>query len=90
MYYCSSLLLESWHPGYVNVNSDICSECFCHCQNSSLVANGFCNNETNTFECNFDGGDCCVNVNADYCTDCLCIGDGVITSPGFPLPYSSQ
>ena len=24
-----------------------------------LVGNGFCDNETNTIECTFDGGDCC-------------------------------
>ena len=43
----------------VNVNSDICSECSCYCQNLELVGNGFCNNETNIAECSYDGGECC-------------------------------
>ena len=42
-----------------------CSECTCYlnevCDNEfhPLVGNGFCNDETNNFKCNFDGGDCC-------------------------------
>ena len=26
---------------------------------NALVGNGFCNNETNNADCNYDGGDCC-------------------------------
>ena len=55
-----------------------------------LVGDGFCNNETNNFECNYDGGDCCVNVNTDLCSDCNCLGSGVITSPGFPGIYDNN
>ena len=37
-----------------------------------LVENGFCNDETNTEECIYDGGDCCgsdINpyINTDHC-----------------------
>ena len=37
-----------------------------------LVENGFCNDETNTEECIYDGGDCCGSVinpdiNTDHC-----------------------
>ena len=71
-----------------DINSDMCTECVCHCQNVHLVANGICNDEANTFECNYDGGDCCVNVDSDHCVNCSCIGGGVISSPGFPQPYS--
>ena len=28
------------------------------CDNAALVGNGFCNDETNNPDCNFDGGDC--------------------------------
>ena len=43
------------------------------CDNVALVGNGFCNDETNTPDCNYDGGDCCVeNVNANSCSDCSC------------------
>ena len=34
------------------------------CKDVALVGNGFCNNETNNPDCNYDGGDCCV-VNAN-------------------------
>ena len=37
----------------------------------------FCDDELNTPECNYDGGDCCVQRNEDwhkYCTACDCIG----------------
>jgi hypothetical protein len=33
-----------------------------------LVGNGFCNDETNNVNCNYDGGDCCV----DSCAECAC------------------
>ena len=32
---------------------------FLDCAQSNLIGNGNCNNEANTAECNFDGGDCC-------------------------------
>ena len=32
-----------------------------------LVGNGVCDNETNTKEFNYDGGDCCLYDNKDYC-----------------------
>ena len=28
------------------------------CQNLALIGNGFCNDETNNADCEFDGGDC--------------------------------
>ena len=38
-----------------------------------MVGNGFCNDETNNPDCNYDGGDCCVmNANTDSCSDCSC------------------
>ena len=41
--------------------------------NSPLIGNGFCNDETNNAEGNYDGGDCCgINVNTEYCSDCKC------------------
>ena len=29
------------------------------CDNVALVGNGFCNDETNNADCNYDGGECC-------------------------------
>ena len=60
------------------------------CDSVALVGNGFCNDETNNADCNYDGGDCCVNVNTDSCTDCNCLGGGFITSPGFPGNYDDN
>ena len=38
-----------------------------------MVGNGFCNDETNNEDCNYDGGDCCVvNANTNSCSDCSC------------------
>jgi hypothetical protein len=43
------------------------------CDNVALVGNGFCNDETNNADCNYDGGDCCVvNANTTHCSDCAC------------------
>ena len=56
-----------------------CSECACLGQvtdntgiTNPLVGDGFCNDETNYAECNYDGGDCCINVNTDHCIECGC------------------
>ena len=38
-----------------------------------MVGNGFCNDETNNPDCNYDGGDCCVeNANTNSCSECAC------------------
>ena len=38
-----------------------------------MIGNGFCNDETNNAEGNYDGGDCCgTGVNTDLCSDCKC------------------
>ena len=38
-----------------------------------MVGNGFCNDETNNADCNYDGGDCCVmNANPNSCSECVC------------------
>ena len=43
------------------------------CDNVALVGNGFCNDETNNPDCNYDGGDCCVvNANTNACSECAC------------------
>ena len=55
--------------------TDHCSQCECvggANVTNVLIANGFCNDETNSADCNYDGGDCCVNVNTDECSNCTC------------------
>ena len=44
--------------------------------------NGYCNDEANNAECNYDGGDCCgACINTEVCTNCTCnvkmVGNGV-------------
>ena len=56
-----------------------------------MVGNGYCNDETNNVDCNYDGGDCCLSSpNTDSCSDCVCSTTGVITSPGFPGNYAND
>ena len=82
----------------MNTDKNSCSECVCHLVENCVagyhpfVGNGFCNDDTNIAECEFDGGDCCgYNITSEDCTDCTCfhletclagvthafIGDGV-------------
>ena len=43
------------------------------CANIGLVGDRYCDDITNTLECNFDGGDCCgVDANTQYCSECQC------------------
>ena len=44
------------------------------CDYVALVGNGFCNDENNNPDCNYDGGDCCAtNVNTNTCSECACL-----------------
>ena len=76
-----------------NVNTDHCSECICHHQETcasgffpSAVGDGFCNDETNNAACNYDGGDCCGScVITDVCTNCMCIDETIGNGISNPL-----
>ena len=37
-----------------------------------MFKNGFCNDEVNHADCNFDGGECCIDINTDHCSNCTC------------------
>ena len=44
------------------------------CQLPDIVGDGYCDDETNTFICGFDGGDCCGdNIIAGNCHQCMCL-----------------
>ena len=65
-----------------NVNTEHCSECKCFHQETCAanpgflpltVQDGYCNDETNNRECQYDGGDCCSpNINTEFCSECIC------------------
>ena len=43
-----------------------------------LIKDGFCNDETNNADCNYDGGDCCGPCTSmSQCTECACLGGAV-------------
>lgn len=58
------------------INTERCTECVCHLQETCAagmhpnVGDGFCNEEINIHECNYDGGDCCAN--ADLIANGIC------------------
>ena len=48
-----------------------------------MIGDGYCNDETNNADCNYDGGDCCGTcVNVDHCSECECLGG--VTGDGVP------
>ena len=65
-----------------NTNKEHCAACICYSKEScnagisaviQLVGDGYCYDETNNLECNYDGGDCCLSSpNTDYCSNCTC------------------
>ena len=63
----------------------------CDPANDYRIEDGFCDDISNTKECNYDGGDCC-NPDAfylgSYCTDCKCLEgkDGNTVEKTNPLP----
>ena len=66
----------------MNANTNSCSDCVCHLIETCaagyhpLVGNGFCNDDTNIAECDYDGGDCCgYCVVTEHCEDCACLGN---------------
>ena len=70
-----------------------CLQPFIHSviERSLLLVIGYCNDETNNADCNYDGGDCCLSSpNTDLCSECVCSTTGVITSPGYPGNYANN
>jgi len=66
-----------------------CTECLCldpnyegpnpnneisYCQMSHWKGDGYCDDENNNSECDWDGGDCCgSDVDTSFCTECACL-----------------
>ena len=56
-----------------------------------LVGDGYCNDENNNADCDYDTGDCCLSSPiTDHCSECVCSTTGVITSPGYPGNYANN
>ena len=46
----------------------------CNTPTNMYVQDGYCDDDNNIQECNFDGGDCCLEeVLEDYCSICACL-----------------
>ena len=44
--------------------------------NIPLIGDGYCHDEVNTEECNYDGGDCCGScINTNFCSECDCLNN---------------
>ena len=66
-----------------------CSSPFPYLIGTSLIGDGWCEDENNNAGCGFDGGDCCgPDVKTAYCSDCECLGEN-ITSKAAPGPFCS-
>ena len=52
--------------------------------NWNWIGDGYCDDDTNTEECDWDGGDCCgdeyEDANTFYCSVCACHEDSVTTT----------
>ena len=49
----------------------------CHVYEIKLIGDGYCDDSSNSEQCNFDGGDCCLNqIIATACYECMCYADG--------------
>ena len=56
------------------------------CPYLELIGDGFCFDESNNANCNFDGGDCCgYDVKTDYCSDCRCFFNETCVAGTHPL-----
>ena len=61
----------------ISLTGNIDQLCFkptgCESVVPQYIGDGYCDDENNNDDCNFDGGDCCKpNVNTQYCTECIC------------------
>ena len=50
---------------------------FLACNNNipQYIGDGYCDDENNNKDCQFDGGDCCgSDINTKFCSECQCLG----------------
>ena len=63
-------MLNKWTILFYLVTAIYAYPSFEGCQFSG---DGYCDDQYNVIQCNFDGGDCCrEDIKRDYCTECIC------------------
>ena len=69
----SGLVFKDWVYVPDRVESEIED-----CDYPLIAGDGFCDDEANNHECDFDDGDCCgtsdFTVNTNNCLQCMCFG----------------
>ena len=51
------------------------------CVEISWIGDGYCDDQTNIAECDYDGGDCCgPDININWCIQCQCLSDTTTTT----------
>ena len=75
----SKFALEiNWHlqsaiPYYLTQTVSSINFIFSDCNNPSFVGDGYCDDDTNNVDCEFDQGDCCGSlILTQYCHFCKC------------------
>jgi hypothetical protein len=71
--FCASCKCYQEEDELSNENIPIVEKCLNY---SHIISDGFCNDEANKPECDFDGGDCCLPTTlVNHCSDCYCSQD---------------
>ena len=70
--YCSLCQCLEDHGGGENNFTTTIKPCNFH--SLHWIGDGYCDDDANNLECNFDGGDCCGDdAITDYCLECQCL-----------------
>ena len=69
---------------FSQVLKDFCLGCLCLAGNTfeenyhPLIGDGYCHDQLNYSELNYDGGDCCLsNKNTTFCYNCSCLANWI-------------
>ena len=69
---------------FSQVLKDFCFGCLCIAGNTfeenyhPLIGDGYCHDQLNYSELNYDGGDCCLsNKNTEFCYNCSCLANWI-------------
>ena len=80
--YCNNQGIECFQSNKLSSDNLL----FSGCPHPHWIADGVCDDKTNTEECDYDGGDCCgYNVNTNFCSDCRCYVSETCVAGTHPL-----